>query len=1176
MRSRLSILCCPTAVIAFLAVLFGCGGGASKSGSSSFPPPSPDFAISVSPSPATVSPGGTLQAQFSVIALDGFSGSVTVNVAGLPTGTVISPSAPFVMSPGVQNVTFTLSPNAAQGTFTIAFQATAGNLQHNTNLALQVEPLANFSVVLNNQELSFMRGGSANTSVGLSFTSGGNTDYVVEFSVLGLPTGVQATFGTNPFNAGSPATLLIFAASPSANLTNYGVVTVTATRTADGVQESAQLEINVSPPVGSLAPVRTDFVRLDGTPAAAVYDPAHNVVYASNTQWNRVDVVSPATRQIVKSVPAPSPTGMDLSLDGTHLIVTSNVQQIVSIDTNSLQVVSRTSVPPIVQGGASYAIPDLLANTSNGTSLVGMTNNSSPPSYYLEKWNQATGKFTSLKAPGIGPYINQLVRTGDGAKALVVDYGSDVNMAVYDAASDSFTAKGQSPVGQVFEVAGSPAAHQFAIVGSGGLSFVDADLDTLATLPLGGLFWGMVYSPDGSKLFVAQEEVFTVCGPNYPVLLTFDTTSYSLVGVAPAFEEPTGNPPCFPPLYSQANPLAADNSGLIFSNSAGVNSPYTHGLVIDDASNQQNLLNLPVGPPFPQISFVDEAALNASLVTGLGQISFDVLPDVWFSNTRGTNIQFNGSLVSVTAPPSGTPGLVNVKAVLPDGWLSVALQSFSYGSKILFLGATAGSEQGGAELALIGYGLIGNNGATPTVTIGGESAKVTAKSKYVDFNDSGFNAVYPFVAVDEVLVTVPPGNPGAADVTVTSEAGTATLPKAFNYIPITDYSSADTFTFVLYDPQRHWVYLSAGDHIDVFSVDTEQFLSPIVPPTISGTRQLRGLALTPDHSKLVVANWSDLSLAIINPDNPSSATAMQVVPSGLPNSPGPYAVATTSTGKVFVSTGSCIGAPVYVLDLSTLQVTTPYSAELDCGGSGLWRSASGDYVLMGNALWSAAKDKWTPALLLVNDSVAASGDGHWFASDYTFLDPQMIQHAQGQVPEFFSISREFIDWAGEKMNASGSLLYTPVPAGGGNAESNGIDITDTNSGTWLGNVLLSEQMNASQPAQSTMDFDEAGNRLLVITNKGLTVVQLPAPPLSIGYLNPVVGSSSGGTTITIRGSGFESGATVSFGGTTINATFIDAGTLQVVTPPGSAGGTSVSVQNPDGTSYSLDAAFTYQ
>jgi hypothetical protein len=1061
-------------------------------------------------------------------------------------------------------------------------------LQHSADVALQIQqqPLANFSVVLNNTELSFAQGGSGSTIVGLSETSNGNTNFEVQFSVTGLPNGVQATFGTNPLAMGQPATGLTLTASASAGLANYATVTVTGTRTADGNEQSATFVLNVTPPVGSLPPIRTDFVREDGTPAAAVYDPVHNVVYASNTQWNRVDVISPVTHQIVSSIPSPSPTGMDMSLDGKHLIVGSNVQQIVSIDTTSLQVVQRTNVTPIVQGGASYAIPALLANTSNGTALVGMTLNSDPPAYYLEQWNPATGTFVALQAPGIGAYINRMARTGDGERVLVVDYGTDLNVAVYDAASNSFTASGQSPAGGVLGIAGNPTADQFAIIGGNGLVVVDANLNTVAAAPLGGYFFGMVYSADGTKLYVALEIVYTQCGPNYPVLLTFDTSSYSLVGVAPAFEEPSGNPPCKPPLYLQGSPLTADGTGLVFSNSSQVLSPFTHGLVVDDASNLQNLLNLPAGPPFPQMSWTDEAALNQSLATSLGQIGFDVLPDVWFGNTRGTNIQFGaGPLVSVTAPPSATAGLVNVKAVLPDGWFSVDPQSFSYGSKILFLGGNAGSEQGGAALALIGYGLIGNDG-TANVTIGGQTAKVMAASKYQDINDSGYNSSYPFADVDEVLVTLPPGT-GTADVTVTGEAGTATLPKAFTYLPITDYSSTDALTFVLYDPQRHWVYLSAGNHIDVFSADTAQFLAPIVPPSVTGARMIRGMAMTPDSSKLLAANFGDISVAIIDPDNPSSSTAVPI-PVNIANAPGVADVVATSTGNVFVdgvsgTFGGC-GGQVYELNLATLQVTLRTdlgSAGLQVAGNAFSKSANGSLVLLagpecGTYLWNAATDTFVQSQALVSDSSSASGDGYWFASDYTRLDNQMIQHMQAQVPEFFSIAREFTAWAGEKMNASGSLLYTPVPTGSGNAESNGVDITDTNNGAWVGYVPLSEQINSVQPAQSTMDFDEAGNRLFLITNKGLTVVQLPNPPLSIGHLSPSIGSTAGGTTVTIRGSGFESGATVSFGGSTVSATFVDESTLEVVTPSGSAGGARVSIQNPDGASYSLDAAFTYQ
>ena len=1125
-------------------------------------------------------PGGVFIALVSVTPKNGFEGSVTVNVSGLPDGSTLSPSTPFTVSSGSQQLTVNFPPTVSQGSVTAAFQAVSGKVQHSANVALQIQQqqLADFSVYLNDKEVSFSRGGGAGTGVGLSLTSSGDTDYEVQFSVSGLPAGVTAVFGANPFLASQPATTLTFSSAQNAGLVNYAPITITALRTADGVQKSAQLTLNVTPTIGTLPAIRSDFVRTDGTPAAAVYDAVHNVVLSSNPQWNRVDVISPTAAQTVSSIPAPSPTAMDMALDGQHLIVGSNLPQIVSIDTSSLRVVQRITVPR--QAGGAIQIPGLIANTSNGTALVGMTNFSDPPSFALVQWDPAAGTFTPLAAPGITVWINNLVRTGDGAKVLVVDYGTDQNLAVYDAASNTFTASGVSPTGQILGVAASPTAHHFAVVGTNGSMILDENLGQVAQLPIGGYFFGLVYSADGSKLYVAMELLFSECGPNYPVILTYETTGYTLTGVAPAFAEPTGQSECNPPYYFQANPLAADSSGLVFSTSFRGATFFTEGLVMDDAANVQNLLSLPVGPPYPQVSFTDEAPLNTSLSTGLGQIAYDVLPDVWFGNFRGTNIQSSDPLVTVTAPPSATAGVVNVKAVLPDGWFSIAPQSFSYGSKILWLGGNAGSTQGGSSLAIIGYGLLGSSGS-PTVNIGGHAATVTGAAKYRYFVDSGFNFTYPFDFADEVMVTVPAGSPGLADVTVTSSAGTSTLAKAFDYISVSDYATTDTPSYLLYDPQRHWVYLSAGDHIDVFSADKNQYVAPIVPPSVQGSRQLMGLALTPDNSKLLAANFSDDSVAIINPDNPSSAVAVPI-PVSVVNAPGVADVVATSNGKAFVdgisaTFAGCAGGQLFELDLNTLQVTVRTDANLDIEGNTFSRTGSGKQVLLngsecGAFLWDETTDQFTPGASGVGSS--ASSDGYWFSSNYKRLDTRMQQHMDVQLPEFFADLLYYPEWRGQKMNASGSLLYTPVLQGFGTVESNGVEITDTGLGSWLGQVLLSEQIASTIPMP--MDYDEAGGRLFLITNKGLTVVQLPPPALSIAYLSPAIGPSAGGTTVIVRGSGFKSGAIVKFGKTVALTTFVDTSTLQVVTPSESSGSARVSIQNPDGTSYALDAEFTYQ
>jgi hypothetical protein len=246
--------------------------------------------------------------------------------------------------------------STATGSYSLNIQGSTGTRQHSAELMLLVkqEAFASFSVSLNNTELSVYQGGSVSTIAGLSIASqSGSTNFAVQFSVSGLPTGLHAVFNTNPLIISQPATTLTFTADSTASLANDITVTLIGTRTADGTQETATLAFNVVPPAGSLPPIRTDFIRTDGTPVAAVYDSLHQLIYASDPEWNRVDVVSPATRQVTATIPVPNPSGMDLSEDGTLLRVGSGVEQITTISTASLQVTSRTSVTPLVRSERS-------------------------------------------------------------------------------------------------------------------------------------------------------------------------------------------------------------------------------------------------------------------------------------------------------------------------------------------------------------------------------------------------------------------------------------------------------------------------------------------------------------------------------------------------------------------------------------------------------------------------------------------------------------------------------------------------------------------------------------------------------------------------------------------------------------------------------------------------------
>jgi hypothetical protein len=116
---------------------------------------------------------------------------------------------------------------------------------------------------------------------------------------------------------------------------------------------------------------------------------------------------------------------------------------------------------------------------------------------------------------------------------------------------------------------------------------------------------------------------------------------------------------------------------------------------------------------------------------------------------------------------------------------------------------------------------------------------------------------------------------------------------------------------------------------------------------------------------------------------------------------------------------------------------------------------------------------------------------------------------------------------------------------------------------------------------SFLTTDENGQRLFAITstdgsaqNAGITIVELANVPLGIGTLAPSMGSAAGGATLTIRGSGFVSGTTVTIGGKAATVTYKDMNTLTVVTPAVTTGSQRVTITNPDGETVSLDAAYT--
>jgi DNA-binding beta-propeller fold protein YncE len=106
--------------------------------------------------------------------------------------------------------------------------------------------------------------------------------------------------------------------------------------------------------------------------------------------------------------------------------------------------------------------------------------------------------------------------------------------------------------------------------------------------------------------------------------------------------------------------------------------------------------------------------------------------------------------------------------------------------------------------------------------------------------------------MDQVKITVPPGNPGPADIVVTTPVGSATVVSGFHYLQsVQSFAVSSTLGQVVYDHSRQRLYASdyGTNQIDVFDLVGQRFLAPI----LVGNSPL-GVALTPDLTTLVTAN----------------------------------------------------------------------------------------------------------------------------------------------------------------------------------------------------------------------------------------------------------------------------------------------------------------------------------
>jgi hypothetical protein len=206
----------------------------------------PGFSLSVTPASLTLAANGTA-ATVSVLATaqNGFTSSVPVSIAGLPTGVTAQPSS-LTLTPGTAaTLTLTAPTGTAVGSSTATLTGTAGGQTQTASLAITVSApgpaVPDFSLSVNPQSLSLIIG-TTGQPVQLTATALNGFTGTASVALSGLPAGVTANPASLSISPGAPQSVTLTAA----NSAQAGSASVVFTATSGSLTHTATLALTVA------------------------------------------------------------------------------------------------------------------------------------------------------------------------------------------------------------------------------------------------------------------------------------------------------------------------------------------------------------------------------------------------------------------------------------------------------------------------------------------------------------------------------------------------------------------------------------------------------------------------------------------------------------------------------------------------------------------------------------------------------------------------------------------------------------------------------------------------------------------------------------------------------------------------------------------------------------------
>ena len=319
---------------------------------------------------------------------------------------------------------------------------------------------------------------------------------------------------------------------------------------------------------------------------------------------------------------------------------------------------------------------------------------------------------------------------------------------------------------------------------------------------------------------------------------------------------------------------------------------------------------------------------------------------------------------------------------------------------------------------------------------------------------------------------------------------------------------------------------------------------------------------------------------------------------GLPTAPTAYILDMTQSSPAW-QTVAPMAFPRAYLNLTVL----PDGEVLATGGSTTTDKGNFAAAVHEAELWSPVTRTWTTmarmqtprlyhstALLLPDGTVLAAGGGRHNGRS----QPDPTDEPNGEVfspPYLFRGPRPTISSAPSVLQyASAFSVATPDAARIGSVSLIALSaVTHAFNENQRFVPLTFEVNSGSLNVHGPVDGNTAPPgpyMLFLVDTTGVpsvaAMVRLPAPgssanpPPTVSAITPTSGTTAGGTAVTITGTGFLSGATVSFGGTSATGVTVASSTsISASAPAHAVGSVSVAVTNTDNQSGTLANGYTY-